>query len=191
MFTKWMNLESIMLIEISQSQKENYHMVPYSRLIFLFTIPYCLVYELGFHLLSPGMMMEGLKELLRGQLGLVAPHSSQGFSVSLWFKHWQLLTQLEGKHLGCPTTWTFLLAAKLEPLTSHPDGRLRPFPLLLVTNASELRTPKTTILTVVIPPLLCLAVVFSNNPILFAYYFQQFLNISGLLVALAPVFQWC
>ena len=166
-------------------------MIPYSRLIFLFTIPYCLVYEFSFHLLSPGMMIQELKELLRGfQLGLVAPHSSWDFSVSLWFKHWQLLTQLEGQHFRCPTTWTCLLAAKLESLTSHPDGCLRPFPLLLVTVASELRTPKTTVLTVVIPSLFCLAVVSSNNPISFAYHFQQFLDISGLLVALSLIF-WC
>lgn len=162
--------------------------MPHGRLVFLFTVPYCLVYEFSFHLLPPGMMIEVLKELLRGcQLGLEAPHSSWDFSVCLWFKHWQLLTPFEGKYLPCPLPGPACLL--LLSLTSHPDSSLRPFLLLLITVAYELRTPKTTVLIAVIPSLLCLAVVFSNNPISFAYHFSAIPHFWSAVSTL--IFQCC
>lgn len=154
-------------------------------LICLFLIPYWPVSELSFHLLSPGLIMEGLEVLLGGnRLGLVAPHSSRHFSESLV----QALTMTDSV-AGQICLWcslpepTHLLQIRVP--IHNPDGAsgLPPAPCNCCPWAEN--TPRTTPLTTVMPCLLCLAVVSSNNPISFAYHFsgitQHFWSAGGTL----------
>lgn len=93
-------------------------------------------------------------------------------SLSFKFKHWQWLTPLKGQYLWC----SLLQPAHLLPIRApNQSSRWLPqvppsFPCnccLWTKNAS-----RTTPLIAVIPSLLCLAVVSSNNSTSSAYHFS-------------------